>query len=138
MKDILIHAHSGFRWIVLLLLILTVVQALRNRHAGGNSKLPLFTLIATHIQLLLGLSLYFLSDFVQFHGAMMKDSLLRFYTVEHSSMMLIAVILITLGYSKSKKHEQSSKILLTHYGIALLLILLAIPWPFRGLNAGWF
>ncbi len=138
MKDILIHAHSGFRWVVLILLILTLVQTLRSRQTGNNGKLPLYTLIAAHLQMLGGLALYFLSSFVQFNSATMKDPLLRFYTVEHSSMMLISIILITIGYSKSKKSENSSKTLLTFYGIALLLILLAIPWPFRGLNAGWF
>ncbi len=138
MKDMLIHAHSGLRWLVLLLLILTLVQSLRNRSTGSNGKLPLYTLIASHLQALLGLTLYFLSSYVQFHGAMMKDKLLRFYTVEHSSMMLIAIVLITIGYSKSKKSENSAKTLLVYYGIALLLILLAIPWPFRGLHAGWF
>ena len=138
MKDILIHAHSGFRWVVLILLILTLVQALRSRQTGSNGKLPLYTLIAAHLQMLGGLALYFLSDFVQFNSATMKDSLLRFYTIEHSSMMLISIILITIGYSKSKKSENSSKTLLTFYGIALLLILLAIPWPFRELHAGWF
>ncbi len=138
MKDLLIHAHSGLRWVVLALLIITLVQALRERNTGSNGKTALFTLIAAHLQFLLGLALYALSDFVQFHGAVMKDKLLRFYTVEHAFMMLIAIILITIGYSKTKRSDNPGKTLLTFYGIALLLILLAIPWPFRGLNAGWF
>ncbi len=142
MYEILKHTHSGLRWIVLALLIFTIVKAFSNRKAGTpmkseDKKLPLFTLIGVHIQLILGLILYFISPYVVFAAETMKDSVRRFYTVEHISLMLIAIILITVGYSKAKKSE-SWKPVFTYYLIGLILILLSIPWPFRIAGAGWF
>jgi hypothetical protein len=142
MLEILKHAHSGFRWVVLILLITAIVTAFSKKKAGSpmkseDKKLPLFTLIATHIQLILGIILYFISPYVVFAADTMKDSLKRFYTVEHILLMLIAIILITIGYSKGKK-TASWKPIFTYYLIGLILILISIPWPFRGLNAGWF
>ena len=73
---------------------------------------------------------------------MMKDALYRFFTVEHSLMMTIAMVLITIGHAKSKKKENDTakfKTIAVFYTIALVLILAAIPWPFRtALGAGWF
>ncbi len=138
----MIHAHSGLRWVVLFLLIAAIITAYNNHKKGtpyskDANKLGLFALIFTHIQLLLGLGLYFTSPFVKFEGSVMKDSLLRFYTVEHILMMIIAIALITIGYSKTKKTGNWNK-QFTFYLIGLIVILLAIPWPFRGLQAGWF
>lgn len=138
----LIHAHSGLRWVVLFLLISAIVVAYNNSKKGtpyskDANKIGLFALIFTHVQLLLGLILYFTSDLVKFGAGVMKDSLLRFYTVEHVLMMLISVILITVGYSKAKK-SGSWKKQFTFYLIGLLIILLAIPWPFRNLGGHWF
>lgn len=142
MYEILKHAHSGLRWIVLALLVVTVISAFSKRKSGNemkseDKKMPLFTLIGTHIQLILGLILYFISPYVVFAAETMKDSVRRFYTVEHISLMLIAIILITVGYSKAKK-AGSWKPIFTYYLIGLLLILASIPWPFRNLGAGWF
>ena len=95
----------------------------------------------THFQLLLGLILYFISPKVIFSGASMKDPLLRFFLVEHIALMLAAVVLITVGYIKFQKADEirrRHKITVIYYGIALLLILAAIPWPFRNLGGGWF
>jgi membrane protein DedA with SNARE-associated domain len=96
----------------------------------------------THIQLLGGLILYFISPYVKFEGGVMKDAVARFYTVEHISMMLIAVALITIGYSKAKRAANSAakgKTTFWFYLIGLLVILAAIPWPFRsGLGGGWY
>jgi hypothetical protein len=129
----LIHTHSGFRWIVFILLITTLIGTFRNK---TNSKLALYTMIAFHIQLILGLILFFMSSKVEFSGYAMKDSVMRFFTVEHSFLMILSVILVTIGYSFLKKDKvKGYKWLLT---IALILLLFGIPWPFRGLGAGWF
>ena len=138
----MIHAHSGLRWVVLFLLIAAIVTAYNNSKKGTPyskeaNKLGLFALIATHIQFLLGLGLYFTSNYVKFESSVMKDSILRFYTVEHSLMMVIAIAFITIGYSKTKRTGNWKK-QFSLYLIGLLIMLLAIPWPFRGLNAGWF
>ena len=140
----LLHAHSGLRWLVLLFLLLAIATAWSNWSKKNDypaGKMPLLGLIFTHIQLLLGLVLYFMSPKVQFTAGVMKETMLRFYTVEHLVGMLIAVVLITMGYSKAKKAAPAAaghRKILVFYGIGLLLILLSIPWPFRGLGAGWF
>ena len=140
--NILVHAHSGLRYVVLLLLIAAVADGFRRSEAGSEkNKLALFALIFTHLQLVLGLILYFISPKVQFAGEVMKDAVLRFYTVEHISLMLIAVVLITVGYSRGKKLLPAAagyRRTAFFYLIGLVLILISIPWPFRNLGAGWF
>ena len=126
------HAHSGFRWIILVLLIATVVRALLNRKNsdfGVQAKLGLFTMIAMHIQLLVGFGLYMSGQW----KANAVESISNFINREHLPMMVIAIILGTLGHSLSKRSEDVSvkyKKQLTFFGISLLIILLMIPWPF--------
>ena len=142
----ILHAHSGLRWIVLILLIAAPLMAfLRLQRGEGFSesvrKLSLFGLIACHTQLLLGLILYFLSPKVSFQTGFMADKVLRFFTVEHLFLMIIAIVLVTMGYSRAKKRPADAgklKAVAVYYGFALLLILLSIPWPFRALGAAWF
>lgn len=143
--QILDRAHSGLRWVVLLLLLVALVWAFQAWKGGrsGTSKLPLYALISVHVQLLLGMVLYwFLSPYVRFEAGIMKDPLLRFYTVEHITMMIIAITLITAGYSRAKKAASGAakgKTIFIFYLIGLVLILASIPWPFRsGLNGSWY
>ena len=142
------HAHSGIRWIFLALLIYAVVNAFikwRNgaAYTEGDRKAGLFTFIFSHIQLLLGLALYFLNDGgkVSFDNPM-ANAVTRFFTVEHLSMMLIGIILISIGYSKAKRAldgTQKFKTTFIFFGIGLLLILSRIPWPFMSKYGGsWF
>jgi hypothetical protein len=144
MYPILDRAHSGLRWIVLFLLVAAIFTAFQSWKAGrsGQSKIALFAMIFVHVQLLLGFSLYFISPYVVFESGVMKNALLRFYTVEHITMMLLAIVLITLGYSRAKKAVNDSdkgKNIFWYYLVGLLLILAAIPWPFReGLGGNWF
>lgn len=140
MYSALIHSHSGLRWILLILLVLTIISVFGKRSGkvpftAGDKKLSLFTLIATHLQAVLGLGLYFMSTKVEFSGNTMSNPVFRFFTMEHTLMMLIAIILITVGYGHAKK--ANAKGVFTYYLIALILILAAIPWPFRELGAGW-
>ena len=98
--------------------------------------MALFTLIVSHIQLLIGLVLYFVAPYFQAFsqvgmGGVMKDSTLRLYLVEHPLMMLISVILITVGYSKHKNKRLSNqkfKTLAIFYTLALIFMLSRIPW----------
>lgn len=141
---ILKHAHSGIRWALLAFLILAIVVAFQRAKKNGtfdpkDRSIPLFAMILLHLQVLLGLVLYFISPHVQFAASTMKDSTLRFYTVEHILMMVIAAVLITIGWSKAKKSPANSwKLIFKYYLISLIIILVAIPWPFRNLSAGWF
>ena len=93
-------------------------------------------MIAAHLQAVLGLGLYFMSTKVDFSSTTMSSPVHRFFTMEHTLMMLIAIILITVGYGHAKK--ANAKKVFTYYLIALIVILIAIPWPFRtALSAGW-
>ena len=138
--NILLHAHSGLRYVVLALLIAAIFTAYAKwqKDEQGDSKVYLFALIATHTQLLIGLILFFLSPKVNFD--LIKEKVFRFYTIEHGFMMIIAVVLITMGRARSKKLEGGDKhrTVLVFYGMALIIILAAIPWPFRNLGAGLF
>lgn len=144
--SILVHIHSGLRWVLLFFLLATIIGSaykLINRTGQGRCchVMNRFTLIFTHLQLLLGLILYFISPKVIFESSSMKDSLLRFFLVEHIGLMVIAVALITIGYFRAKQKTDDLKrykTLLIYYSIALLVILSAIPWPFRELGAAWF
>jgi hypothetical protein len=141
MYQALVHSHSGLRWILLILLVATIISTFGKRDgkvpfSAGDKKLSLFTLIATHLQAVLGLGLYFMSTKVDFSSTTMSSPLHRFFTMEHTLMMLIAIILITLGYGHAKK--ANAKKVFTFYLIALIIILISIPWPFRtALGAGW-
>lgn len=136
-----LHLHDALRWLLLVSLVLTLVKYL----AGWLGNKPwtkldnvlgiVFTSLMD-LQLLVGLVLYFflspitemaLSDF----GAAMKDVDLRFYAVEHFSMMLVAVVLVHIGRAKSKKAatgQDKFKIASIFFLIALALIVAAIPW----------
>ncbi len=146
MYQMLKHAHSGIRWIVLILLILAIVNAYskwknRKDFTNGDKKKHLFAMVFCHIQLLIGLVLYPKSPMVSFADGFMKESVSRFYTVEHMSMMILAIILITFGYIRAKKKQDDSqkfKTTFIFYLLGLIVILAAIPWPFRFPGAGWF
>lgn len=144
----LIHTHSGLRWIALILLVYAVYNAFAQRNLGEFTKkdkmVNLFAMVTLHVQLVLGILLYS-SDFsgkVSFSDGWMKSEMYRFYGMEHFAGMLIAIILVTIGYSKAKRSEDSSKkhkSTYVFYGLGLLLILLFIPWPFRtALGGAWF
>ncbi len=140
----LVHAHSGLRWIALVLLVVASLVAIskwlgRSGYTDGDRKLYLFTLIAVHIQLILGLVLFFISPKVNL--SLLSDKVYRFYSVEHTTGMLIAIILVTVGYSMSKRATDVTKkqrLIGIFYGIGLVLILASIPWPSRNLGAGWY
>ena len=146
MYSALKHSHSGLRYIVLILLIAAIVVAYRGWKRGngfteGDRKLAMFAMLSVHIQFLIGIILYFISPLVQFSGNVMGEKITRFYTVEHIIMMVIAMILITVGHAKSKRIvdvAKKYKTIFVYYLIAFILIMLAIPWPMRGLSANWF
>jgi uncharacterized membrane protein SirB2 len=126
-----LELHSGFRYIVLLLLLLSIIRSwadwLGNKpYSEGNRKLNLFAMISVHTQLLFGLVLYFLSPFVQFNSDTMKVHDTRYWTVEHLTGMIIAIILITIGHSKSKKAASpvaKHKSIAIFYTLGLVIII---------------
>jgi len=138
----LLVIHNLLRWLILLFGIWTVLSSI----GGLISKRPftpsdsrgnfLFTL-SMDLQLLVGLGLYFSGvwfDRLKHLGDNMKDANLRFFTMEHEVMMIIAWILVHMGRVVVKKATTSPvkfKRSLIFFGITLLLILIAMPWPFR-------
>jgi hypothetical protein len=144
MNSILTHAHSGLRWVALILLILAIINAFTSKtYEKKHKMINLFAMVILHTQLLIGLVQYFgTSSKVQFIEGWMKNPLLRFYGMEHLAGMLIAIIIVTIGHSKSKKGstpEEKYKPIKIWYVVGLILIVASIPWPFRAaLGAGWF
>lgn len=146
MSLMLVHAHSGLRWVVLALLIAAIFKSLIKWRSNApyfeaDRRLNFFAMLSAHVQLVLGLILYFTSDKVSFSGEAMKVPLTRFYTAEHFVMMLLAIVLITVGYSRSKKATedvQKFRVVFVYFTLALLVLLAGIPWPFRGFGSGWF
>jgi len=140
------HAHSGIRWIFLALLIYAIVNAFtkwrgNKAYTESDRKIGLFTFITSHIQLLLGLGLYFISPKVgSMSKEVMKNATTRFFTVEHISMMILAIVLISIGYISAKKAvdgSQKFKKTFIFFLIALIIVLVAIPWPPKH-GAAWF
>lgn len=136
MYSTLLGLHSGLRYIVLILLVLALVGAIiglfgKKAYTEGNRKINLFAMIFTHTQFLVGLILYFFSPIVNYSnmGEAMKDAMTRYWTVEHSVMMLFAIILITVGHSRSKKASEAfnkHRSVALYYGLAVLVIVVAI------------
>ncbi|MGZ3757159.1 MAG: cytochrome B [Mucilaginibacter sp.] len=126
--------HSIFRYVVFVLVLMAIIQSLlgwlgKNPYTEFNRKTNLFALISAHTQLLIGVVLYFLSPLVQFNSGTMKNETTRYFTVEHWFMMIIAIVLITIGHSKSKKlalPEAKHRIIFIFYGIALLVVIGAL------------
>ena len=134
--------HSYWAYLVLVVLVLATVNALikffgDKEFDAKDFRISLFALITMHIQLLLGLILFFTKDYfstieqVGGMGQVMKNDTLRNLIIEHPTTMIIAVALVTIGYSKHKKKLTSKpkfKTLAIFYTIALALVLYMIPW----------
>lgn len=104
----LLFTHSYLRYILLILLVVVIITSLlgmvnKKTYNDGDNKLGLYLFIATHLQLLLGLILFFVSPVVQFSGAAMREATTRYWLVEHNTAMLIAIVFITLARTTSKK-----------------------------------
>lgn len=136
--EILIRAHSGLRYVVLGLLLMAIFTAMTKRAETNPtySKIYLWTMISTHVQLLLGLILYFMNWGVKVRFDMMSEKIYRFYSVEHITGMLIAIVMITMANSQGKKGNHSRVLL--YLVLALIIIMVSIPWPFRNLGGNWF
>jgi hypothetical protein len=146
MYSLLTHTHSGLRWIVLLTLLVAIGNAIGKTsgsrpYLNKDKKLSLMAMMFTHFQFIIGLILYFVSPKVVFSVESMSNSVLRFFLVEHIFIMFLAVILITIGYSRSKRAIDEGKKfrnILVFYLLGLILMLAGIPWPFQDYGTQWF
>ena len=136
MKEI----HSYWAYLVVILLVVAVVNAIigftqNKKFTDKDLRIGLFTLIVTHIQLLIGLAWYFMSPWFQAlkdnAGEVMGDKAARLLAVEHPTMMILAIVFITIGWSKHKKKTEDKakfKCFMIFYGLGLLFVLSRIPW----------
>lgn len=141
MYSLLKNVHIYWAYFLLLVLILAILNAIAGKIKGKDFesrdlRLSLFGLIFSHIQLLIGLILYFVSPwFKQWSnlgmGGVMKDSQTRLFLVEHPFTNILAIVLITMGWSLHKRQSDPGKKFLriaVFYGLGLLLLLSRIPW----------
>lgn len=134
------NVHSYWAYLVLAILIFAVINAIlglskKKQFTDKDIRIGLFALIVSHMQLLIGLAWYFMlpwfSALTEDTGAVMKEKSLRLLAVEHPVMMVLAIVFITIGWSKHKKKTTDSakfKTFVIFYGIGLLLMLSKIPW----------
>jgi hypothetical protein len=145
MVAVLLQIHSILRWVILILLVLSIVQSFvgwirRRELREGDTKLWLFTMVSAHTTLLIGLILLLFGRFGILSSGLpegvdlMKDKFYRFFWVEHPTGMLIATILITLGRGVARKQIKDPlkyKRAFWLFFLALVIILATIPWPGR-------
>lgn len=140
--DIIQFIHSKWAYLVLIVLVLAAVNGLvkyfgDKMFGEKDFRISLFALITMHIQLLIGIVYFFMKDYfgtikeMGGMGELMRNSDLRMKVIEHPTLMIVAVILVTMGYSKQKKKLTSRpkfKMLAIFYTLALICVLLMIPW----------
>jgi hypothetical protein len=149
----LLHLHNVLRWIILILLVLSIYRAFmgwknKRTFSAVDKRVWLFTLTAAHITLVLGVYQWLwgrygmLTTSLPEGVSIMKNKFYRFFWVEHPTFMILAIIMITLGYGMAKKpvaDEVKYRRALWLFIVALLFILVAIPWPFRDIiGRPWF
>jgi amino acid transporter len=134
MYNIIKTSHSHLAYLALAAIIIAIIVNLiayigKKPYGKIEKMTALFGLIGVHIQLLLGMILYFTSPYglSNLSGETMKNSFDRLLALEHPLTNLIAIVLITVGYSRAKK-TLNSKPVVIFYIIGLLLLLSRIPW----------
>ena len=148
--NFLMHLHSIGRWIILLLLLIAIFNSLvagRRPWIRTDARTGSILTIFADIMFLVGVALWYFGPkgykYIQGFGmkAVMKDTYMRFFAIEHITMMLIAIILIHVGKAQGKKaisDKAKHRRTVIFYLIALIIILVAIPWPFRQLGGHWY
>jgi len=140
MYSLLLLFHSSVRYFVLIFLLVAIYRSFqgwqgKKDYTAMDEKVSLWLFILTHTQLLLGLILYFVSPLVIFSGASMKDSVARYWLVEHSTMMIVAITLITIARISSKKLAEATakhRRLFILNLLALIFIVAGIAMSGRG------
>ena len=153
MYPLVLTLHSLVRWAIVIVGVVAVVRAFvgwrgNKPWAQLDDRLGLGFTSTMDLNLLLGLLLYFVlspitTGALRDMGAAMGNSVTRYFAVEHILLMIIAVVVAHIGRARSKKaasdagkHKQAA----IFFTVSLVLVLLAIPWPFlsAGAGRGWF
>lgn len=133
------HTHSGLAYLALLTLVFAIIWALVGALSGRDfqekdRKIALIAFILCHIQLLVGLILYFVSPLgysLLAGGGAMTDATARLTALEHPLINILAIVLISVGFIRAKKLESSTakfRSIYMLYAVGLVLILSRIPW----------
>ena len=133
------HTHSGLAYLALLALVLVIIWALIGALSGRefqekDRKIALIAFIICHIQLLIGLILYFVSPLgfsLLAGGGAMADATARLTALEHPLINILAIVLVSVGFIRAKKLESSTakfRSIYMLYAVGLVLILSRIPW----------
>ncbi|HWC53398.1 MAG TPA: hypothetical protein VG676_07430 [Chitinophagaceae bacterium] len=152
MYNVILHLHSSLRWVVLLLLLIVVYRSAtagKRPFNNADKKYGLFVMIACDVMLLIGIYQWIAGNWglssMQNNGMkdIMHNPTLRFYAIEHPIGMLIAIVMAHIGKAYAKKDlpdPVKHKRTLLFFGLALLIILVSLPWPFReaGAGRGWY
>jgi hypothetical protein len=146
--SIVLTLHSFVRWVLVVVAVVALVRAFsgwlgKQEWTTLDSRLGVLLSSSADLQMLLGLILYiFLSPLTQAafkdFGAAMSDPVLRYWGVEHIVMLFAAVVLIHIGQTMAKRAEAALKYkwVAIFLGLALLAMLVAIPWPFLPVGSG--
>jgi len=136
----LLHSHRSLAYLFLLSALTTVVLALVNRLQNKPTSkalngLTIATLALGHLQLLLGLGLYFVGPWfgllAENASEVMRTAELRYFAVEHISINVVGIVLVTVGRSRFKKLEadrRKQQAVIAYVGLGLLLIASRVPW----------
>lgn len=137
--------HSTLRWLVLLSLIYAIIRAAKGYYSGRpfsatDNAVRHWTATIAHLQLALGMWLYTQSPIIRYFWKNVKDSLpdrnLLFFGIVHIGLMLTAIVVVTIGSAKARRKEKDKEkfgTMLLWFTAGLLLILMAIPWPWSPL-----
>lgn len=140
--QILLTVHSGLRWAVLVMLVVVLVSAVRGWRSGVEMSkrdrgLRAAAVGLADLQLILGLTLYVTGPWIdsiqQDMGHVMRTTALRFFVVEHSTGMLVALAILHVTSVLTKKATDPKtawRRLAIGFGVGLAIILISIPWPF--------
>jgi hypothetical protein len=141
----LLPIHSLLRWLVLISLLFAIYRAYtgwRNNKTFTkfDNSIRHITATIVHIQLIVGLWLYFISPIVNYFLNNINEAIhlreVRFFGMEHITVMFVAITVITIGSAKAKRktnNQEKFKTMFIWYSIGLLLILSSIPWEFSPL-----
>lgn len=142
MYQTLLFYHNSLRWLVLAGLLYALYRAGKGyfsaaAFSGTDNAVRHWTATIAHVQLTVGLILYFQSPLITYFMAHFKEAVrnrdIAFFGLLHSSLMLVAVVCITIGSAISKRKQtdrERFRVMLIWFSAALILIFIAVPWPF--------
>ena len=142
MYPVLLSIHSLFRWLVLASLLYALYRAYKGWFSGAvfsgfDNAVRHYTATIAQVQLVLGLCLYFINPIIDYflhhYSVAVHQRQIRFFGMEHSLMMFIAIIVITITSMvarRRKADKQKFSTIALGYTLGLLIILTSVPWPF--------